>query len=238
MIQIEVPHETTITVIGDIHEHDEQFYNLLDIVKPSKQNILVSVGDIYGKGFGLEAANKITRTFKDLVEKKSGYVVQGNHEYKRIKGSQILNEELTWFSKQPFSLCFKFSSGTRLVVIHGGVKPNHKWEDLNSSSDVLFIRTLDENGDYIPLKWIEQNGKKIRVPKKNGRNWHEVYDGRFGYIASGHSAQTDGVPKFFSYSCNLDTAVYETGILTAQRFNESGRMELTQVKGKSKNGIR
>ena len=137
---------------------------------------------------------------------------------------------------QPLSLFFRFNNGSRLTVIHAGITTSHTWEDLDNNSDVVYIRELDENGDYIPLKWKKQpDGRKKLQPKKEGRPWHELYDGRFGYIASGHNAQTDGEPKFFRHSCNLDSGCYNTGVLTAQIFSENGREELIQIKGEAAN---
>ena len=83
----------------------------------------------------------------------------------------------------------------------------------------------------IQLQWISQNGRQILAPRKIGVNWHDLYDGRFGYVASGHAAQKDGVPKFYQYSCNLDTSVYTTGILTCQVFGANGREELITATG-------
>ena len=223
--------ETKVTVIGDIHEHNEQFDKLIDQIQPSTKHLIVSVGDIYNKGFGRNIGDKIV----DKIRTLNGYVVQGNHEQRLLrqakKSDEKISDQLNWIGKQPFSLTFLFANGTRLTVVHGGVKPGHTWSDLRRSTDFLYIRTLDENGEPIPLEWVNKDGQRILQASKKGRLWHNIYDGRFGYIASGHHAQLDGVPKFYGYSCNLDTACYVTGILTAQTFTEGGRAELLQVTG-------
>lgn len=235
-LNIEVPKNTKIAVIGDIHEHSQQFTDMVKKISPSYKMWLVSVGDIYSKGFGPSAVDLITRELQDLVQKNIGFVVQGNHEVKHIKHAirdGKLTEQLAWYNKLPFGLSFIFSNGTRLTVIHAGVKPSHTWDDLKWNTDVVYIRTLDKFGEYIPLKWILENGKKTLKPKCSGCAWHEMYDGRFGYIISGHEAQKDGIPKFYKYSCNVDTSVYTTGILTAQVYSENGKDNLIQTKGKS-----
>ena len=62
-------------------------------------------------------------------------------------------------------------------------------------------------------------------------SWHELYDGRFGYIAAGHHPQINGQPKMYNYSCNLDTACYHTGVLTGRIFNYKGAVKTISVKG-------
>ena len=61
MPKITVPENTSIYVIGDIHEHAEHFFTLLKRIKPNKDNWIVSVGDVYHKGFGRPAAEIITQ---------------------------------------------------------------------------------------------------------------------------------------------------------------------------------
>lgn len=238
LLNIELPKGTKITVIGDIHEHEDQFNELIEKIKPSPENILVSVGDIYDKGFGTEVAESITRTIRKLAENKLAFIVQGNHEVKRIRrhitSGRPMSEELQWLAAQPLGISFLFANQSRLTIVHGGVKPSHTWKDLPSNSDLVYIRTLDEAGEYIPLKWITaDDGTRTLKAKTQGKPWHEMYDGRFGYIASGHDAQKDGIPKFFKHSCNLDTACYATGILTAQVFGEGGKEDLIQSKGRA-----
>jgi hypothetical protein len=139
---------------------------------------------------------------------------------------------LAWCRQLPLALFFEFSTGAKLTIVHGGVTPKHTWDDLGVNVETCYVRTVDEQGNMIRMIWVVRDGQKVLVSEKpNGKLWHEVYDGRFGYIASGHAAQKDGVAKFYGYSCNLDTACYDTGILTAQIFGESGREDLISVQG-------
>lgn len=243
LLNIDVPANTKITVIGDIHEHEKQFDDLVQKIQPSPENILISVGDIYDKGFGTPAAESITRKIRALFEKNIAYIVQGNHEVKNIRraivGGASLSPELQWLALQPLSLSLKFKNGYRITIVHGGVLPKHTWTDLNGNSDLVYVRTVDENGDYIPLRWVvDNNGNKKLEPKKIGKTWHELYDGRFGYMVSGHDAQKDGIAKFYKHSCNLDSGCYVTGILTAQVFGENGREETIKVHGPAANIVK
>jgi predicted phosphodiesterase len=242
LLNIQLPRGTRVTVIGDVHEHEQQFNELVEKIKPSPENLLVSVGDLYDKGFGTSAAESVTRTIRGLTEKGLAYIVQGNHEVKRVRRSvtsgRPMSPELQWLAAQPLGISFVFANQTRLTIVHGGVKPSHTWKDLPSNSDLVYIRTLDDEGEYIPLRWItNDDGSRALKAKKPGKPWHEIYDGRFGYIASGHDAQKDGVPKFYKHSCNLDTACYATGIMTAQVFGEGGKEDLLQARGPAANKV-
>lgn len=238
LLNIKIPANHKVAVVGDIHEHQEQFENLLEKLKPSPQMILVSVGDIYDKGFGVKVAEAIVDKLIPMVEAGYAYVLRGNHEIKHIRKarqSNSMNKYLEWFDKQPLAVSFEFYNNTRLTVVHGGVLSTHTWKDLNDAIETSYIKIVDEKGKMIKNVWRKQNGKSILVPEKpGGVVWHKSYDGRFGYIACGHFAQKDGIPKFYNYSCNLDTAVYDTGILTAQVFSEVGKEELIMISGPAK----
>ena len=228
---------TKLLVVGDIHEHEEQFDKALDYLNSQPNMIMVSVGDIYDKGFGTKVAESIVDKIKKLHAEGKAYIIRGNHELKIIrkaKKSQNMTPQLQWMRQQPLSLVFEFYNKTRVVVVHGGVSTKHKLSDLSTDVETCYIRTLDSDGKMIPLIRSVEDGKVKLEPAREGKVWHEMYDGRFGYIASGHAAQQDGIPKFYNYSCNLDTAVYYTGKLTAQVFSENGKEDLLTFTGKAK----
>ncbi|KKN67665.1 hypothetical protein LCGC14_0459240 [marine sediment metagenome] len=235
---IKIPRGVKVVVVGDIHEHEEQVDKLLKEVTPSTKMILASVGDIYDKGYGEKSAESIVDKFSDLIDKGVAYVVRGNHELKCIrlaKKKKKMTKHLAWMAKQPLSISFEFCNRTRLVIVHGGVSPGHTADDLKTDIATCYIRQLDENGKRINrVRKVVDEKLFMEDEKPGGKVWHEVYDGRFGYIASGHAAQLDGVPKFYNYSCNLDTAVYNTGKLTAQIFSEKGKEELLIFDGEAK----
>jgi len=222
---IKLKKNTVLGVVGDIHEHDAQFNEILERFKPSEDRILVSVGNIYDNGFGIKIAESVTNQLKGLHEQGISHTVLGNHDYRHIRrgtrSGNGLSPELTWLDDQPWSISFKFPNGKSVLVLHGGVTPKHKWSDLNNS-DIMYVCTVDKDGEYIPMKRKTINGKIVLVAEREGPNWHEVYDGRFGYICAGHHVQKDGIPKYFPYSCNIDTACYHTGTLTLQKFDQKG----------------
>ena len=236
-LNIEVPYGTKIAVFGDVHEHPEQFQKMMNEIDPSRKMWVVSVGDIYDKGFGMKTAEAMTQELMTLRKRGVGWAVPGNHEIKHIrKSKKDPSEALIWWRRQPLALSFQFESGSRLTVVHAGVTPHHTWGDIKKDIEVVYVRDVDEDGRMIPLIWKDINGVSTLVKsKEGGDSWHQKYDGRFGYIASGHAAQKDGEAKFYKFSCNLDSAVYDTGILTAQVFEEDGSLgRLIRVQGTAK----
>ncbi len=236
---IQVPEGTQLAIITDCHEHSEQFFNILDQIRPRENLWLISLGDVYGKGFGLKAAEKITDELQRLQNKGCCFAVRGNHdlkEVKKAKGTNKWSPQLKWWSQQPLALSFQFYNGARVTAVHAGVTPLMTWEDLDRSVEVCYVRDIDEDGKMIPLIWKDINGVSTLIKSKEGGDvWHKKYDGRFGYIVSGHAAQKDGEAKFYKFSCNLDSCVYETGILTAQVFAEDGSLgRIIRVQGAAK----
>lgn len=238
---IKVPQDGKIVVVGDIHEHEEQFDKLLDEVTLSPKMILVSVGDIYEKGFGVKVAESITDKLKTLADQGLAYAIRGNHELrcirkaKKNRKTRTMTDQLAWFDKQPLTITFEFQNKTRLLIVHGGVRPGHTLEDLKTDVETCYIRNLDKDGQLIKrTRKVVNRCAFMEDEKPGGIPWHETYDGRFGYIASGHASLKDGKPRFYNYSCNLDTAVYNTGRLTAQIFSAKGREELLTFEGTAK----
>lgn len=232
-LDILVPKDTKIAVIGDVHEHEDQFDRLLEMIKPSEKMYFVSVGDVYDKGYGVAVAESITDKIKKMAENGYAFIVKGNHELKHIKKAKLsksMTPQLSWFEQQPLVLSFVFENNSRVTVVHGGVKPSHTWGDLDYDIETSYIRKLDDQGEMIKLEWF---GNELRPAKPGGLSWHETYDGRFGYIVAGHEPLKDGKPKFYNYSCNIDTACYHTGIMTCQVLSAYGLEDLYSVEGQA-----
>lgn len=228
MNTVKVPPNTQICVVGDIHEHPEQFFSLVDEYKPGPSKWVVSVGDVYDKGWGTLAAENITKTLMEFDRCGYGFAVKGNHEYKITRKRGDLSESLIWWAGRPISLSFEFESEKIITVVHGGIAPKHEHPGV---IEALFTRDVDEKG-VIYLKWVMKDGKKDLVKSREGGDtWHNLYDGRFGYVIAGHHPHLDG-PKFYKNSCNIDTGVFQSGILCGQIINIDGSLgQLLKIKG-------
>lgn len=210
---MELPKSTRITVIGDIHGQLPLFNLIIKEINPSTNNRVVFIGDVYDRG---NEDSVIIGKIKSLCEAGIGYMVKGNHEARHIRKAQESKQwtdELAWVNTLPVHIAFKFSTGIKLVVLHGGVSLKHSQKNLDNS-EIMYIRYIDKNGDYTSQNDI---GKRL---------WHEAYDGRFGYIISSHG---ESVPKQYSHSSSINTRSYQTGFLIGQVFTEFGIKETVNV---------
>lgn len=226
---IQVPKGQELVVVGDIHENEWHFEQMIERAEIGTKRILVSVGDVYDKGEGHHVAERIVKRIRELGEDGYAMMVRGNHEQRAIKQAK-LNPELKWCKKLPLILSFVFSNQNRVTVVHGGVTPHHSWGNVSNNTEVMYVRTLDEKDRPIPLIWKDMgNGVKKLRAEREGTPWHDRYDGRFGYIIAGHESQADGIPKFYQHSCNIDTKCYETGILTGQIVSQGVLTEMISI---------
>lgn len=209
-----------LVVVGDIHENESHFEEMIERTEVGTKRILVSVGDVYDKGEGSHVAERIIDRIRTLQEAGWAYMVRGNHEQRNIKNAKTNGDKLTpqlkWCKKLPLVLSFMFSNQNRITVVHAGVTPHHNWGNVANNTEVMYVRTLDDKNRPIPLVWRSENGVQKLRPEREGVLWHDLYDGRFGYIISGHHSQRDGKAKFYKHSCNIDTKCYDTGILAGQ----------------------
>jgi hypothetical protein len=128
--------------------------------------------------------------------------VRGNWEARLIRQGLRTGTPTSHLNALPLSRTFTWPNRTRLTVVHAGVAPNHTWRDLVNNSEVHYVTRIKNN-----------------QADREGAIWHEVYDGRFGYVASGHEPIG---PKYYGYSCNL---CLPPGRLMAQVFNEQGLVQ-------------
>src|ERR1700748_312315 len=130
MKKIIVPKNTQIAVIGDPHEHFEQFNKILVKINPSEQMWLVSLGDLIDKGYGIDNFNIMTDRLIKLSDAGIGFAVRGNHEQKHIKRNKNdLSKQLQWWKSRPLSLTFEFYNGALVTCLHAGCRPSMTWED-------------------------------------------------------------------------------------------------------------
>jgi hypothetical protein len=236
MRKISVPKGVELVFSTDFHSHDEQFFKLINLIKPSEKAWFVSGADYLDKGYGDESAFLIIDKMIEMSYLGYGFSVLGNHDQKfKKKNKNVTNPspQLSWIRTLPLSLTFEFYTGALVTVVHGGIRPSMTWEDLQTNTEVMYIRDLDKDERMIQLLWKEIDGVKTLVPAKpDGKSWHHYYQGQYGYICSGHAANYSGEPKFYNYSLNLDCAVFETGILAGQYFTAEGKLgELITVSG-------
>ena len=203
-----------LAIFGDVYGTKKQFFSALEQVKPSQDMLIGFVGNVCSNVW---PDNDAAIIFDKIIElHKLGYVlfIKGSNELKHLRESRrkgFLDSRLKWIDQQPLAVSCLFPSGSNVTLVHSGIAPYHTWFNLGSDVDVCYIDELSASDRGTSLEGA------------CGPLWHEAYDGRLGYVVSGHKPQLDGKPKYYNYSCNLNTAPHQTGKLCVQIFNEIGK---------------
>lgn len=225
---IKVPKNVQLIVSSDYHEHSEQFFKLIDECQPSENFWFITASDAKDKGFGEDSFNSISDKLIEMNYLGYSHATLANHELKWIKKNKNNtnpSSQLVWWRNRPISLQFEFYNGARLTVVHGGITRLHTQQDLENNIELCYVRDVDEAGKMIPMIWKDIKGEKTLVKgKEGGKYWGLEYNGRFGYVASGHTPNKNGKPSYYNYSCNLDCGVFETGQLVGQIFTSDGKL--------------
>lgn len=232
LIKEKLESNVKFVAISDVHEHDEIFFDLVSKFTFSSTFRLLFCGDANDKGAGDPAFYKIVEFIKPLVDSGLAWYIKGNHELKKIKKAKKdenqFNNLLQWIDKQPTAVYLSYDNGQSYLAVHAGINPKMTWDKLNYDLEVAYTRLVDSNGHNISIK-LEND---VWVPTKpGGVSWHDVYDGRFGYVIAGHQPHHDG-PKFYNYSCNLDCGVFNTGKQVGIIFGSEGKEDIVESYGK------
>jgi hypothetical protein len=216
-------------IYGDIHGCLEEWEELRSLIP--KNSFEICVGDILDKGpYPVEALR--------YARKNGIFSILGNHEFKHLRkhwGRKVVLDEdqqkvypklnrsdFEYIESMPF-----FLKLNRLTVLHAGINnkiylnnPKHK-----TLTHLLYIRDLDENGNFLPL------GHK----NENAKFWADVYNGHEGFVVYGHSPFK--APYAKSNSLGADTGCVYGNTLTAVVINNTLKpwdYEIIQVKARRK----
>ncbi len=155
-------------IFGDIHGCLEEWRELIEKIKPTKQDLLVSVGDIIGKG----PASRATLDFARKLPRFQ--VVTGNHELQFLRAwkknnletltkdyqkhvvtelGPDFNKYMEWISTWPFYLDLP-----EAVIVHAGLRPHIPLEK-QSKEDLCHLRNLEDGNPW----HATYTGKKLVV---------------------------------------------------------------------------
>ncbi len=213
-----------VIVYGDLHGCLDEFSLLRQELKITKDDIEVSVGDILNKGPYL--ANEMIA----YMQKENIKVVVGNNEAKAMRqyGKYLEGGEEYLKTLRPFETAtvlsmqddhYKYLQSLpyylkieNLTILHGGLTPVMKLsKDMDTvlKKEITLVRYLNKKLEPIP--WSDEANRY--------KFWSEVYDGREGFIVSGHHPFSE--PKEDKYAVDIDTGCVYGGKLTAIVFKKS-----------------
>lgn len=222
-------------VIGDVHGMLDPLVELIDVLRPTKADTLVFLGDLINKGPNSLGVVRYVRGLRDFT---NVVLIRGNHEEKHKKWRKRIAEgdlktamsmkrsdEMKAFEQKLrqedvdfLDSAVLFFKSENYMFVHGGVPGDV--EDLPESAEN--IESLPESARksierFTITRFIDRKtGKMLPSGKEKGGDpfWAETYDGRFGRVVFGHQPWKNG-PAIFPHAVGIDTgAVHGFGLTT------------------------
>jgi serine/threonine protein phosphatase 1 len=192
-----------LLAIGDIHGHSKAFTHLLDVIKPTGDDVLVLLGDYINRG---PDSSGVIEIILGLRQKTQLICLRGNHEQMLLDSQNSQDNHLFWLQcggdqtlksygckaavEIPASV-LEFLGGTvlyheseRFIFVHANVDSEVPME--SQSPATLMWRHLE----YAPRH----------------------YSGKM--VICGHTPQASGLPLHLGSAVCIDTDICGTGWLT------------------------
>ena len=209
-------------VIGDIHGCLKSLETMLEVAAPSREDLLVTLGDYVDRG--PDSKGVIDRLLK-LKETHNLVHLMGNHEIQMIRALETRHDRERFLS----GLC----GGQDTLDSYGGGfgdVPEEHWEFMQSAG---LYHELDEHilvhaGVEAHLPVGAQDQETYYYQRFHSQKPHE--SGKT--VVCGHTIQGD-LPTNLGYAVCLDTCAYGGGWLSALDL-ESGRIWQTNERGESR----
>jgi serine/threonine protein phosphatase 1 len=142
-----------IYVVGDVHGCADELNELLELLSPTDDELLVFVGDLVNKGPDSETVVETVREMENAVS------VRGNNEQKVIEGRSdpdLSKENFEFIKSTPIVVSWDSN-----IVVHGGVVPAKPLES-HEPVDLLETRSICGNG-YDGTFWFERHERDLHV---------------------------------------------------------------------------
>jgi serine/threonine protein phosphatase 1 len=204
--------------IGDVHGHAGLLRSLLDVIEVHAEHRtfrIVTIGDYIDKG--PDSAGALDLLMKASAAAPSRFVcLMGNHDLALVRAARDRACEAKFFEM----------GGEALLAQHGVRHADELPPDLIAWVSALPTWCRDEARYYVhagldPRLAVDAQTDEVRLSMR-GRFLSEDHD--FGWhVVHGHTPQMTGYPTFRPHRTNIDTGVYQTGVLTAVAFQRNER---------------
>ncbi|HEX9781731.1 MAG TPA: metallophosphoesterase [Opitutaceae bacterium] len=212
-----------VIAIGDVHGCHAELTDLLDLLKPAADDLLVFLGDLVNRGPDSHAC-------VDIVRGLRAKALLGNHElrlltHRRTGNNSLLKDDDRRTIKQLTSKDWEFLENMPLhfhlpeigtVLVHGGFLPNQAWQT-QPAAVVTRIQVID--GDGRPRK---------RTEIANAPFWADLWTGP-PFVVYGHTPREEIYRR--PSSIGIDTACVMGGHLTALTLPDQ---QIFQVRARAK----
>lgn len=214
--------------IGDVHGCADELENLLDLIQPTMQDRLISLGDLIHKGpqefevlvilntmrvmgFNIEVVlgNHELQFLRylDKVEKKQDPKVMKGWERNQALAEQIGDgPEANWIKTFPLWI-----RGPRWTAVHAGIGSKY----VLPASPPTFSTASKRDWELTMLRYESPEGNMVSLGSETPEStyWAEKYDNRYGRVFFGHQPYLEA--KQFTNAQALDTGCVFGGTLSA-----------------------
>lgn len=221
-------------IIGDVHGMLVELETLLSNINITKEDVLISAGDLLDKG---PDSVGVVRKMRSLREQ--GYnviLVKGNHEEKHERFRRAVKEDpkrvalfkdtekLQAISEGLSDEDVAFLDSAVLfhkipehdaIVVHAGVLPTTVIPD---NLDTLSPKALKRLERICRVRMVDPGGSMVCLGQETEDDvfWADLYDGRFGHVYFGHAPfPLARSPIQFPFATGLDLGCVFGGYLAA-----------------------
>jgi serine/threonine protein phosphatase 1 len=188
-----------IVIIGDIHGCYAEFLELLDKIKLSDGDLLISLGDIVDRG------PQSKELYEYFITRPNSIVLMGNHERKHLNGTLSYAQDIV---KLQFGEHYEeFVQWTKTLPYYV------------ETPEALIVHAAFENGISIDeqredvLSGTNSGDRYLQTKYEEGTYWSDHYSGEKPVIY-GHHVVGD-TPKYLNNTIGIDTGACHGGFLTA-----------------------
>jgi len=203
-----IPETRRLIAIGDIHGHAVALAHLLDLIRPSEEDVIVTLGDYVNRG-------PDSRGVIDCLLELEGIcrlvAIRGNHEEMMLQGRSDVNTLERWQNQGGWETLMSYSKDAVVEAV-----PDEHWRFLEScvpyfeTDEFLFFHA--NYCWYLPPE--NQPGSLLR--------WTSINDAMPKLHISGRTAivgHTPGPVRDFGFCRCIDTGCGLGGSLTAMDVN-------------------
>jgi predicted phosphodiesterase len=123
----------------------------------------------------------------------------GNLDYKLSLTEPCVRD---WIKGKPNVINLTFKNGYRIIITNGGI--NNKINYLINNIECSFVNYIDD------------------------KSWHELYNGKFGYVIS-NMPLSNGPPDFYTYSARIGTEYNKDMIIYGQEIGLNGLLDTIEI---------
>lgn len=167
-----------ILVVGPIYERMDKLLEVEKLI-PDYDCIIIN-GNLYNKYCNLDDYQKRLDVLDRMIKTTKVVFNMGENELMLIEGLLVEcpDKIVNWLINRPNIIFVDFAGESSFVITAGGITPKMDKNKLSNNLETSFVSNIQ------------------------GVPWHEIYNGRLGYVVSNNPLTLEP-PKFYQYSAQI-----------------------------------